>query len=55
VPEVGKRQRHTHLVGYSVEQLEWMLKDKHLPKAERLKVVAELKFWRERNRQKRAK
>jgi hypothetical protein len=52
---VGKRQRHSHLVGYSIEQLERMMKDRSRPKAERLKIVAELKFWRARNRQKRSK
>lgn len=52
---MGKRQRHSQFVGYSIEHLEQMLKDKHLSTADRLKVVAELKFWRARNRQKRSK
>jgi hypothetical protein len=49
------RQRHSHFVGYTVEELERMLRDRALSSAERLNVVAELKFRKLRNRQKRAK
>lgn len=53
---MGKRQRHSDLVEYSVEELKARLKcDRNLSNAERLKIVAELKFWKERNRQKRSK
>jgi len=53
---VGRRQRHSDLVEYSAAELEAMLKnDRTLPAAERLKIVAELNFWRARNRQKRSK
>jgi hypothetical protein len=52
---VGKRQRHSEFIGLSIEELERKLKDKTLPKADRLKIVAELKYWRVRNRQKRSK
>jgi hypothetical protein len=53
---VGKRQRHSDLVDYSAKELEDRLRnDKSLTSTERLKIVAELKFWKERNRQKRSK
>jgi hypothetical protein len=52
---VGKRQRHTRFIGYSDERLEAMVRDKGRPAAERLNVVAELKFRKLRNRQKRSK
>jgi hypothetical protein len=56
VPDVGRRQRHSDLVEYSAAQLEVMLRnDKNMPNARRVKVVAELKFWKARNRQKRSK
>jgi hypothetical protein len=52
---VGKRQRHSDLIGIAIEELEQMLKDKKTPAAERLKLVAELKYHKARNRQKRSK
>lgn len=53
---MGRRQRHSDLVEYSTRELESMLKhDKTLSAVERLKIVAELKYWGERNRQKRSK
>lgn len=52
---MGKRQRHSDLIEYSVEELKDMLKKKDRSPAERMKIVAELKFWKERNRQKRSK
>jgi hypothetical protein len=55
VPGVGRRKRHTQFIGRSVEEIERIAKDKSRPKEERLKAVAELKFWKARNRQKRSK
>jgi hypothetical protein len=52
---VGKRQRHTEFIGYSIEDLERQARDKSKPAAERLKAVAELKFQKARNTQKRSK
>lgn len=53
---MGRRQRHSDLVEYSPAELAALLKqDKTLSSAERLKIVAELKFRRARNRQKRSK
>jgi hypothetical protein len=55
VPRMGRRQRHSEFIERSREELERMMKDKSRSRAERLKVVAELKFLRARNRQKRSK
>jgi hypothetical protein len=52
---VGKRQRHTEFIGLKAEELERMLKDKQTTRAQRLKLMAELKFHKVRNRQKRSK
>jgi hypothetical protein len=52
---VGKRQRHTQFIGLPIEQLERIARDKRRPKSERLKAVAELKFLKQRHRQKRSK
>jgi len=52
---VGRRQRHSEFVRLSLEELERMARDKSQSRAERLKLVAELKFWKARNRQKRSK
>jgi hypothetical protein len=52
---VGKRQRQSDLIGIAIEELERMLRDKQTPTAERLKLVAELKYHKVRNRQKRSK
>lgn len=52
---MGKRQRQSDLVKYSIEELKQMAKDKSRPKVERLKYLTELKFHGERNRQKRSK
>jgi hypothetical protein len=52
---VGKRQRQSDLVEYSIKELKQMVKDKSLPTKRRMKVLTELKFQKERNRQKRSK
>jgi hypothetical protein len=52
---VGRRQRHSEFVRLSLEDVERMARDKTRPRAERLKLVAELKFAKRRNRQKRSK
>ena len=52
---MGKRQRHTEFIGLSIEELEKRAKDKSRSTAERIKAVAELKFQKDRNRQKRSK
>ena len=52
---MGRRQRHSEFIGLSVEDLDRMAKDKSRSRAERLKLVAELKFEKLRNRQKRSK
>jgi Arc/MetJ-type ribon-helix-helix transcriptional regulator len=52
---MGRRQRHSEFVRFSLDELERMAKDKSRTRAERLKLVAELKFWKARNRQKRSK
>ena len=52
---MGKRQRHSDFVGIAIEELERMLKDKKTPPPERLKLIAELKYHKVRNRQKRSK
>lgn len=53
---MGRRQRHSDLVEHSAADLAEMLKrDKQLTRRERQKLVTELKFWKERNRQKRSK
>jgi hypothetical protein len=52
---VGKRQRHSDFIGMPIEEIEKVAKNKNLPTAERLKAVAELKFLKLRNRQKRSK
>jgi hypothetical protein len=53
---MGRRQRHSDLVDHSAAELADILKrDKQLTRSERQKLVAELKFWKERNRQKRSK
>jgi hypothetical protein len=52
---VGKRQRHSQFIGLPAEEVDRISKDRRLPKSERLKAVAELKFLKERNRQKRSK
>jgi hypothetical protein len=55
VPRVGGRQRHSEFAGLSIEDLQRMANDKSRSRAERLKLVAELKFWKARNTQKRSK
>lgn len=52
---MGRRQRHTEFLSLSTEELERRVKDRSLAAAERLKLVAELKFHKARNRQKRSK
>jgi hypothetical protein len=52
---MGRRQRHSEFTGISLEELQRMAKDKSRSRAERLKLVAELKFWKARNRQKRSR
>jgi hypothetical protein len=52
---VGRRQRHSEFISLSTEELERRVKDRSLPAADRLKLVAELKFQRARNRQKRSR
>jgi hypothetical protein len=52
---MGRRQRHSEFTGMEIEELEHMAKDRRRSRAERLKLVAELKFWKARNRQKRSK
>jgi hypothetical protein len=52
---MGRRQRHSEFVERSREELERMVKDKSRSRAERLKLVTELKFLKARNRQKRSK
>jgi len=42
-------------MGFSAEHLARMAKDRSLSRAERLKLVTELKFAKLRNRQKRSK
>jgi len=42
-------------VRFSLEEIERMAKDRSRSRAERLKLVTELKFLRARNRQKRSK
>jgi hypothetical protein len=52
---MGRRQRHSEFTGMEIKELERMVRDRRRSRAERLKLVAELKFWRARNRQKRSK
>jgi hypothetical protein len=52
---MGRRQRHSEFVERSLEELERMVKDKSRSRAERFKLVTELKFLKARNRQKRSK
>jgi hypothetical protein len=52
---VGKRQRHSQFIGVPPEESERMLKDKTTLAERRLKLVAELKYRKLRNRQKRSK
>jgi hypothetical protein len=52
---VGRRQRHTEFMYASAQRLEWIAKDKTEPMEQRMKALAELKFRRRRNRQKRSK
>jgi hypothetical protein len=52
---VGKRQRHSEFVRTSPERLEQITRDKDEPAERRMKAVAELKFRKLRNRQKRSK
>jgi len=55
VPPVGRRQRHSEFDQTNDEDMKRMANDKSRPRAERLKAVAELKFRKVRNRQKRSK
>jgi hypothetical protein len=55
VPSVGGRQRHSEFMGLSPEQLARLAKDRRWSRAERLKLVTELKYAKVRNRQKRSK
>lgn len=52
---MGRRQRHSEYDETSDEDLERMANDKSRSRAGRLKLVAELKFRKVRNRQKRSK
>ena len=52
---MGRRQRHSEFTGFSTEELQRMAKAERRSRAERLKLVAELKFAKLRNRQKRSK
>jgi hypothetical protein len=52
---MGRRQRHSEFMGMEIEELERMVRDRRRSRAERLKLVAELKFLKARNRQKRSK
>jgi hypothetical protein len=52
---MGRRQRHSEFTGMEIEEVERMAKDRRRSRAERLKLVAELKFLKARNRQKRSK
>jgi hypothetical protein len=52
---MGRRQRHSEFVGLDPDDVVRMARDKRRSKAERQKLVAELKFLRARNRQKRSK
>jgi hypothetical protein len=55
VPAVGRRQRHSEFIALAIEEIERIAKDRRRTRAERLKAVAELKFHKARNRQKRSK
>jgi len=52
---MGRRQRHSEFMGYEADELERLVKDRRLTRAERLKLITELKFAKLRNRQKRSK
>ncbi|HEX4806582.1 MAG TPA: hypothetical protein VFU94_11840 [Conexibacter sp.] len=52
---MGRRQRHSEFMGLSPEEVERLAKDGRTPPAMRLKAVAELKFAKLRNRQKRSR
>jgi hypothetical protein len=52
---VGKRQRHTEFVRTSPKRLEEIARDRREPTERRMKAVAELKFRKLRNTQKRSK
>jgi len=52
---MGRRQRHSEFTGLSVEDLRRMAKDKRRSRADRLKLITELKFAKLRNTQKRSK
>jgi len=52
---VGRRQRHSEFVGLREDELQRMLRDRQTSKAVRRKLVADLKFLKVRNRQKRSR
>jgi len=52
---MGRRQRHSEFTGRNDDELQRMVNDRSRARSERLKAVAELKFRKARNRQKRSK